>query len=223
MYTPAVIANLKKQEERLEERINSLYADAFEQGTLNTHRDEITALEGDLRAINVALQAVEQQVIQLGDYYEWALPIGDWSEDGHEKSDDVAIRTTNTKEAIQEAYIRFETETHMTFDTNRTTIGLNRSDMIRLLNSYGDRTLQPDVVQKLRDAGVDMDCVSRYVEKDEDGSMYFLDAKEVAVLFMECIKSQLPDFNYTLVKEHSTYLFGHYDDKLNISAGYGIY
>lgn len=148
---------------------------------------------------------------------QFVLPIGDWSEDGHNESKNFTVNVNKTKEELITAYHETTKRLNMTFDTN----DMRKSSPIRLLNEWEDNTLTADVVKKLQEGGVDMSTFED-AEISDDGYFEYCSPKDAAILFMEFIKSTLPDMEYEFVDDQTNYLFGYWGD-LNISVGYGCF
>ena len=148
---------------------------------------------------------------------QFVLPIGDWSEDGHNKSRDFTVNVNKTKEELISAYHETTKRLNMTFDSN----DMYESDPIRLLNDWEDDILTAEVVKMLQEGGVDMRHF-KDAEVSEDGYFENCSPRDAAILFMEFIKSSLPDMEYEFVNDQKNYLFGYWGD-LNISVGYGCF
>lgn len=148
---------------------------------------------------------------------EFTLPIGDWSKDGHNQSDDYEFEINKSKKEIIEAYHKTCKQLNMTFDTN----DMRESSPIRLINEYEDDKLSIEVVKQFLDLGVDF---SEFDDFDEDNKYraLYISGIEASYLFLEFVKINLPDMKYRIVKTSRNYLFGYWGD-LNISVGYGCF
>ena len=148
---------------------------------------------------------------------QFVLPIGDWSKDGHNESENFTVNVNKTKEELIKAYYQSTKRLNMTFDTN----DMRKSYPIRLLNGWADNIITAEEVRKLQEGGVDMSTFED-AEISEDGDYEYCSPRDAAILFMEFIKSSLPDMEYEFAYDQTNYLFGHGGD-LNISVGYGCF
>ena len=148
---------------------------------------------------------------------QFVLPIGDWSEDGHSESKNFTVNVNKTKDELISAYHETTKRLNMTFDTN----DMQESYPIQLLNELKDDGLTAEVAKKLQEGGVNMSAF-RDVEISEDGYFEYFSPRDAAILFMEFIKSALPDMKYEFDNNQTNYLFGYWGD-LNISVGYGCF
>lgn len=148
--------------------------------------------------------------------YTYVLPIGDWSKDGHSQSENVTMAVNKPKEEIIAAYHETTSLLNMTFDSN----DMRESDPVRLINRWGDSKLDAKVVDILLHFGVHFEKFEGYQGPGCD--LWIYDAEEAAILFMEFVRISLPDLEYGVVRDQTSYLFGYWGD-LNISVGYGIF
>lgn len=148
--------------------------------------------------------------------YEYVLPIGDWSNDGHGRCEEIRIATNKNKKEIIEAYRKTCKKLNVTFDTNE----LYESYPIRLLVDGNDLEISNETMNILFNNGLNENCMKKFFS--EYGDCYFFGSSEDAVkFFMEFVKISLLDLNYEIVNEQKDYLFGYWGD-LNIMVGYGV-
>ena len=89
---------------------------------------------------------------------QFVLPIGDWSKDGHNESENFTVNVNKTKEELISAYHETTKRLNMTFDTN----DMLKSDPIRLLNEWADNILTAEEVKKLQK---DIDDKNKSIDK----------------------------------------------------------
>lgn len=151
--------------------------------------------------------------------YTHNVVIGDWSNDGHGKSDIVPFVCTHDQEAIRKAYHDF---------VNKYKIGLHGEsyaavgdDYVGILCEYEDCKISKEVYDILARSGIKMDS---FID-DGDVDEYLFDGgpTEVAELFMEMVKTQIPGFNYNIPEEGIETINGFWQDGFNYSFGYGVY
>lgn len=147
--------------------------------------------------------------------YTYVLPIGDWSKDGHNQSENITMEMNKSREEIIDAYHKTTKLLNMTFDSN----DMAGSNPIRLINSWEDNRLNKEVVDILSKHGVNFELFEDYYAEQD---CYFVSAEEAAILFMEFVKISLPDLEYRRINDTIPYLFGYWGD-LNISVGYGVF
>jgi hypothetical protein len=125
------------------------------------------------------------------------LVIGDWSCDGHEKSDDYYIESNLSKKEIEKAYKK-----------GTKLLGFDFSEEIA--ECYEDSTLPKDKWEKFKELGYTGGFDSED-QADENGVNIWLE--EFLDLYLFIIQLGNPDFKYELVEEEDTIHIG----------GYGLY
>lgn len=170
--------------------------------------------------------------------YNYQVPIGGWSRDGHGNLSMLTVQTNKPKEDIQQAYLAFEAKHRITLDTNPWLRHKNENlreaitdEWTHLLNAYEDCRISLDMVEQLKTIGIDVEIFKNYLDyhavsqdvRDEMTYIIVMDEKEVAKLFMEMAKTECPDLAYTVTDvDNESCLFGYWDSGLNIQAGYGV-
>lgn len=158
--------------------------------------------------------------------YIYSLPIGDWSDDGHGKTQIFNVHTNVPKDQMVKSYRATVEKTGIAFDSDL------KPGLTTILSEYEESFISTEILFKLRLAGVEIEKIDfedefpkDFLERaknndatDIDEEYYFAE-KETAVLFMEFCKASLPELEYEFVKHD--YLFGFYED-LNITVGYGV-
>ena len=136
--------------------------------------------------------------------YRHRVIIGDWSDDGHGKCDNIEFSSNLTREEIQDAYEKAKAE--------------HKVDFALFCNEYEDDKLPDDVSDRLKNAGIDVDAIRK-----EGGDFWYNDqwdtfgVRSFFLLLMEFIKCGNPNFVY-IPDESAPYL------KLgNSQMGYGLY
>ena len=144
--------------------------------------------------------------------HEFTIAIGDWSDDGHGKSNDYVFTCTHDEDAIREAYLKA---------ARASGVGLHRGEGFEaILDEYEENTFTNEQADRLKAVGVDF---SRLVSvwPDEDGRpCFFATPRGAAELFLEMARSQLPGFEYAFVEPKR---INGYWGKFNESIGYGCY
>lgn len=148
---------------------------------------------------------------------QFIIPIGDWSEDGHKYSENFTVNVNKTRREIIDAYHATTKRLNISFDTNE----MRESSPIRILEEWEDNQLSLEAVTALKNGGVNLEPLLN-CDIDNDGAYSSVSPKDTAILFMEFIKSTMPDMEYEFVTNNNQYLFGYWGD-LNISVGYGCF
>jgi hypothetical protein len=160
------------------------------------------------------------------------ITIGDWSDDGHEHKENFVFVSNKTTEELQKAYFASCNKTGYTFDTNVNVNG-NITPKARLLNSYEDNWLSPEVVDDLMTFGLPdprgeesfLEIISgekMYDDEfdDEKGQVFFPEGCFHLVMWF--ISISLPDLEYETKKQNVEQVNGYWGN-LNQQFGYGCF
>lgn len=156
------------------------------------------------------------------------VPVGDWSKDGHNVSEDFYVYCNYSLEKMQQAYkdtckkIGLQMNDGY-FSSNYTELedGMRGSHAWRcLLTKYEESTISEEAIQILSEHGFDFNSVF----KDEsDGVMYFT-SHDVFTLFMWFISYSMPkDFEWKELKLEAEAIVGYWSESLNHQIGYGVF
>lgn len=157
------------------------------------------------------------------------LVLGDWSSDGHGKSDKVLVLSNKTVKQIQNAYKASCKLTGVSFNHNEDFTGQKRD--YREAKKYQIATeyeqgfkVSDEAKQALKDAGYDIDKHFAFgMDEDddqvEDNDVIFLH------IWTEFVKLSLPDLIINKVPEDEDIpvINGYWDKGLNVQFGYGLY
>ncbi len=143
--------------------------------------------------------------------HTYRVVIGDWSTDGHGRSDDYLVKTSHKQAECQQAYRDAVKASGVALDHQS-------KAKIQLCCDFEDSYISAEAIQKLTELGVVWDFLES--ELNDDGGVS-VGPDEMARLFMEMIRTQIPDFQYRFVKEPPA-LNGWWGN-LNVSIGYGCY
>lgn len=146
--------------------------------------------------------------------YTHSIVIGDWSGDGHDRKEKYVFRATHDRDDIINGYKRAAQ-----------TIGLaleDESPGIRaILHRYEDQYISATDQATLANAGIDLTLLSEYEEAESDMELW-LTPSDVAVLFLEFVRSQTPGFKYEIVDAPRS-INGYWQDDFNVHIGYGVF
>ena len=157
------------------------------------------------------------------------LVLGDWSGDGHGKSEKVLVESNKTVKEIQKAYKASCKLTGVSFNHNEDFTERKR-DYIEKQN-YHIATeyeqgweVSDEAKQALRDAGYDVDKHFAFgIDEDEDQ----IEDNDVIFLHLwtEFVKLSLPDLIINKLPEDNSIpvINGYWDKNLNVQFGYGLY
>jgi len=151
------------------------------------------------------------------------LVLGDWSSDGHGKSEKVLVESNKTVREIQDAYKASCRLTGVSFNGNDDFTGLERDwkeeDKYHIATEYEQGwEVSDEAKQALRAAGYDVDKHFSF-GMDEDNDVIFLHR------WTEFVKLSLPDLVINKLPEDKSIpvINGYWDDNLNVQFGYGLY
>lgn len=157
------------------------------------------------------------------------LVLGDWSNDGHGRSDKVLVESNKTVKEIQDAYKASCKLTGVSFNHNDDFTGRKRDykekEKYLIASEYGQGFYVSDEAkQALRDAGFDVEKHFAF-GMDEEG--YQIEDNDVIFLYIwtEFVKLSLPDLIMKKIPEDKSIpvINGYWDKNLNVQFGYGLY
>lgn len=163
---------------------------------------------------------------------KYKLQIGDWSEDGHSKHDDVIFTTNKTALEIRQAYwdscintgVAFHHSDMQTMDAyNGISKDLDCSKIKhRILCEYGESYINKNVVDIFTGYGMSQDDIFEDYSDDE-GNLSVFDQNTFSKLIFWFISLSLEGFEYSIVEDGLEVINGDWDKDLNVQFGYGIY
>ena len=138
------------------------------------------------------------------------IPVGDWSQDGHNMCKNVTFFSSRPAEELRAAYHASVAKTGLTFD--------HQHKGEQICTNYGDAALKPAVQDKLAALGFDL---SRIEDVES------VQPAELADLVMWFVGLSLPDFEYTQKgrprQKDGKVLNGYWNKELNVQFGYGLF
>ena len=150
------------------------------------------------------------------------LVLGDWSDDGHGKSEKLLIESNKTVEEIQNAYkdsckltgISFNGDKEDYTETNR---GYMEVDKYRIAVEYEDFKLTDEVVEVLTKYDCPKELMENYIEEAY--------SKTFTQLWFWFVSLSLPLVEYKKVLEVDSIpcINGYWSKNLNEQFGYGLY
>lgn len=141
-----------------------------------------------------------------------SIVIGDWSEDGHEKSKTFTFRATHERASIISAYQQAVSDLGLALH--------NESNCVSLLSRYEDNQLTLDIRDRLVHGNVDLSFL-KHDQIDDQGAAT-CDPEDVARLFLEFVRSRLVGFEYEIMAEQ-TPINGFWQSDFNETLGYGAF
>lgn len=141
--------------------------------------------------------------------YEIALVLGDWSDDGHGKTEIITIRSNLDHVAVDEAY-----------DEGSKKLGFNFADTVCV--DYEDSSISVDDMKRLMDHGLTLEELFKYkydlteakkALENAEQSTIGLYADAFAAIYLFIAKLGNSQLEYKVVNEHS---------RINI-GGYGLF
>lgn len=160
------------------------------------------------------------------------LVLGDWSSDGHGKSEKVLVESNKTVKEIQDAYKASCRLTGVSFnddDDDDDFTGLKRDwkekDKYHIAVDYEQGwEVSDEAKQALRAAGYDVDKHFSFGMDEDDDQI-----EDNDIIFLhrwtEFVKLSLPDLIINKIPEDNSIpvINGYWDDNLNVQFGYGLY
>jgi len=142
--------------------------------------------------------------------HEHRLVIGDWSDDGHNQKEYFTFKCTHDEKAVKKAYKDA---------VKKCKVSLH--DDIRgakpVCCKYQESCIEAPEIKALEKLGVNFDFTS----SEFDDTLPCC-PEDIACLFFEMVKTQIPDLEYKLVEEKKT-LNGFWSSDFNFQFGYGCF
>lgn len=132
------------------------------------------------------------------------LTVGDWSHDGHSKTEVVTVRCNIDKKNLEKAY-----------KNGTKKVGFNLTENV--CADYEDMSVTPEIIKKLKDAGINSEdfIENESDEGDDDNCWSFAyNCEAFADLWMTIAKLGDPDIKYELCEDNDT--------NINV-GGYGLF
>ena len=157
------------------------------------------------------------------------LVLGDWSNDGHGRSDKVLVSSNKTVNEIQDAYKASCRLTGVSFNHNddftERQRGYNEKKKYHIATDYEQGLdVSDEAKQALEDAGFDVEKHFAF-GMDEEG--YQIEDNDVIFLHLwtEFVKLSLPDLiiNKIIEDDSIPVINGYWNKNLNVQFGYGLY
>ena len=151
------------------------------------------------------------------------LVLGDWSNDGHGKTEKILVETPSTVVEVQRAYKDSCKLTGFSFHA-----GDSGSDYTETDRDWRERS-KYEICCEYEDSGISdevlvlLDKFKFPFMRDIENCGNFLDDDLFVVLWMWFIRLSLPDFTYEIVKDDIPVINGYWNKELNESFGYGLY
>jgi hypothetical protein len=149
------------------------------------------------------------------------LVLGDWSEDGHGKSEKLLIESNKTVEEIQNAYKDSCKLTGISFNTGTDYTETDRdwdiAGAYRIAAEYEESKLTPKIIEVLTKYDCPKELMENYIEEAY--------SKTFSQLWFWFVSLSLPLVEYKEVEEVDVIpcINGYWSKNLNESFGYGLY
>jgi hypothetical protein len=152
--------------------------------------------------------------------FQHRIVIGDWSHDGHNQEDYYTFECSHDEPEVKKAYWAA---------IKKCKVALHENNDKRLKGvksvccKYEDRTIKAPELKALTDLGVSFDKMENLFEQDKDGNDELnCSSQDIAYLFFEMVKTQIPGFEYKYIKDKKT-INGFWSEDFNLSFGYGCF
>jgi len=155
--------------------------------------------------------------------------IGDWSGDGHDRSEKFLFMSNKTVEEMQQAYKDSCKLTGIQFNHNEnyTDHKNGYGNWWQVCTEYEDGTIKKDALEVLKEHGCKPELfMDSYDDDDDDDDFTYLDPEGIARLIVWFIGLSLPDdyyWEFNETKDDIPCLNGYLNKDLNVQFGYGLY
>lgn len=149
------------------------------------------------------------------------IVLGDWSDDGHGKSEKILIESNIEREILQEAYKKSVKSTGIGFNCNE-------KSKIKICAEYDDNKLTTNTFKILENLKCPFDKIGLKDQSDNNITEdtceeFYFDNDTFLNLLMWFIGLSVKDFEWKKIKEEIPCFNGYWDKNLNVSFGYGLY
>lgn len=154
--------------------------------------------------------------------YRFYIVLGDWSNDGHGKSKKILIESNFTHDKLQNAYLKSCKKTDIAFHSNN-------QAKITVCTEYEQSKLTIDIFEVL----TKFNCPFNDLELDGIGDTlitenncedcYFNETSYLNLLMWFISLSMPSNFTWQKIDDNIPNFNGYWDEKLNITIGYGLY
>jgi len=155
--------------------------------------------------------------------------LGDWSDDGHGKTDKILIESSHPVEDVKNAYKKSCKLTGISFNHNDDFTGIKRDlheeKLYRVCTEYEQSQLSEEIFKcflKLHKDGHPCEILKQ-MEKNKKRDGLYLNKETFIDLFFWFVSLSLKDFKYKKIEHEYPVLNGYWDKKLNVQFGYGLY
>lgn len=156
------------------------------------------------------------------------LTIGDWSRDGHEKSEYFIYSVNKDVSEIREAYKSSCKLTRVQFNHGENYTGLDKLvEEMCICTEYEDNQLSKKVADVLKSHGINVDIYFDDIDEEEGTGSF--NPEGLAELIMEFIKLSIPDLQYKEASfkkskvDNIPPINGWWNRELNCQFGYGLF
>ncbi len=147
--------------------------------------------------------------------YKYSIVVGDWSCDGHEKSDKFIFDCTHSKADIIKSYKQAVNKSGVALHSDK--------DKIEILGEYEDNIINNEAIGFLEGIGCKFEWRDNEFEVNGEERELYCGPDDVFHLFLEMVSTQLEGFKYKRIDEEIESINGFWDKKFNESIGYGVY
>ena len=147
--------------------------------------------------------------------FEIAMPIGDWSADGHGRCEEVDFISNYDVHALRDAYKKSVVSIGISFDSDT-----NRGIARQICTNYEQAEVPAEVMKQL--AALGYNVPKDILTKDGSGLYH---PEEFCKLILWFIGISMPDdWKWEIKKQpKKVYLNGWWNDELNVQFGYGLF
>lgn len=157
------------------------------------------------------------------------LTLGDWSNDGHGKTETIILRSNKSIRQIREAYKKSCLFTHIRLDHNSDIdIKFPKDDWesinkYTIANHYEDDKLTKFHIEKLAPHGFTLDVLGDEMEEFIDGDDIRLTTDHFKRLWLWFVKLSFRNNDWDVQEVEIDPINGFWNKELNVGFGYGLF
>lgn len=154
------------------------------------------------------------------------LVLGDWSDDGHGKSDKILVESNCTVDGVQQAYKDSCKMTGVQFNHNENYSGLK--SYLEIATDYEENTIPVEAVEIFREKfGLTKEIIEGWELDDEyeEGEPIHLNSDSIVNAWIWFVRLSHPEIiiQEVDVKDEIPCINGYWNKNLNVQFGYGLY
>jgi hypothetical protein len=167
---------------------------------------------------------IAEKNVQMTSKFQFYIVLGDWSSDGHGKSEKILIESNTPVSELQQAYKKSCKKTGISFHHDYPRL---KAEKIEICTKYEESQMTDQIYHALKKINcpfddLDFDGIGDDKITDENFDEIYFNSDSFLNLLMWFIGLSI-EFEWQKVKESIPCFNGYWQKELNIQIGYGLY